>query len=152
MATLWTTPADIVDRWVGNDTPTDTALLTALIEDAEATILAEYPLIQDRIDGGTLSAQLVTMVTVRMVNRQLRNPESLSSWQQTTGPFSQSRTFGTNSDFLMTNDERALLAPSGRGKAFSLDLAPNAHEARTMYQTAEDTEEARLWRDIDEDD
>jgi hypothetical protein len=124
--TTWTDFADVTARWVGGNVPTDTDLVTALIEDAETVILAEFPLIQDRVDALTLSADVITLVTVRMVTRVLRNPENLTYHQQTTGPFGQARNFGAGgSDIWLTEDERKLLAPVVRGKAFSVDMAPD---------------------------
>lgn len=123
----WTSSNDVLTRWVGNDAPTDTALVDALIADAEAVVLAEYPKIQDRIDADTLPLATVKMVVVRMVSRMLRNPEGLTYWQQTTGPFGQARNYGSaGSDVWLTTEEKALLAPKSRGKAFEIDLAPNA--------------------------
>lgn len=122
--TRWTTPTDVTDRWIGSGAPTDTEQLTQLIEDAETLILAEYPKIQDRIAAETLSVDVVRLVTVRIVTRILRNPEALTYWQQNTGPFGQGRSFG-DKDIWLTSDERNLLAPQGRGKAFSVDVAPN---------------------------
>lgn len=121
----WATLDDVADRWVGPGAPTDTVLVDALIADAEHVILAEYPLIQDRIDSAALSADTVKMVVVRMVTRVLRNPENLAYSQQTTGPFGQGRTFGNDRDIWLTPDERALLAPGGKGKAFSFNSAPD---------------------------
>lgn len=122
----WATYADVTDRWVGSNEPTDEDVVNALIQDAEAVILSEYPKIQDRITAGTLPLGVVTMVVVRMVSRVLRNPENLTYWQQNTGPFGQGRTFGTDKDIFLTEDEKRLLAPKRRGKAFSINLAPNA--------------------------
>lgn len=122
----WATFADVTDRWVGSGAPTDEAQVEALISDAEAVILSEFPAIQDRIDAGTLAQQVVTMVVVRMVSRILRNPENLTYWQQNTGPFGQGRSFGSDKDIWLTADELSMLAPKKRGKAFEVDLAPNA--------------------------
>lgn len=123
----WATFADVTDRWVGSNLPTDEALVESLIGDAETVILAKYPKIQDRIDSGALQLRVVTMVVVRMVSRVLRNPENLSYWQQQTGPFGQARNFGAESiDIWMSDDEETLLAPQLRGKAFETDLAPDA--------------------------
>jgi len=107
----WTTPQDIQDRWVGNDIPTDTDLVQALINDAEAVILSEFPKIQDRIDDNELSLNVVVMVVSRMVTRLLRNPENLTYWQQQTGPFGQARNYGTgNGDIWLTENELSLFA------------------------------------------
>lgn len=123
----WATFENVTARWVGNGAPTDENLVGALIADAEAVILANFPAIQDRIDAGTLPEATVTMVVVRMVSRILRNPEGLSYWQQTTGPFGQARNYGsTSQDIWLTTEELDLLAPKKRGKAFEIDLAPNA--------------------------
>jgi hypothetical protein len=123
----WATPQDILDRWVGNDVPTDLDLVQALINDAEAVILAEYPKIQDRIDDDELPLATVVMVESRMVMRLLRNPEGLTYWQQTTGPFGQARNFGTgNSDIWLTENEISILAPKSRGKAFEVNQGVDA--------------------------
>jgi hypothetical protein len=123
----WASYADVTDRWVGTGAPVDEDMVNVLIEDAETIILSQYPKIQDRIDAGTLAAQVVKMVVVRQVIRVLRNPENLSYWQQQTGPFGQGRTFGKDSDIWLTDDELELLAPKRLDKAFSIDLGANAH-------------------------
>lgn len=122
----WTLPQDILDRWVGANAPTDTDLLTALIADAEAIVLAEYPAIQTRIDANELSVDVVIMVVSRMVARVLRNPDNVSYWQQTTGPFGQARNFGENAvDIWLSGDEKQLLAPKRRGKSYEVNLGYN---------------------------
>lgn len=123
----WATPQDIIDRWVGNDVPTDTDLLTALIADAESVILGTYPGIQTRIDNDSLPLATVTMVVSRMVTRLLRNPEGLTYWQQQTGPFGQARNYGsTGQDIWLSPEEVALLAPVRAGKAFEVNQGFNA--------------------------
>lgn len=123
----WTSPQDIIDRWVGPGAPADTDQLAALIDDAEAIITKEYPGIQDRIDSGSLNQDLVVMVVARMVTRLLRNPEGLTYWQQQTGPFGQARNFGDGgTDIWMTVSERELLRAVNRGKSFALNLAPDS--------------------------
>jgi len=118
----WATPQDIIDRWVGNDVPTDVDLMTALIADAESVILSEFPLIQTRIDDDELPLNTVIMVVCRMVTRLLRNPENLTYWQQQTGPFGQARNYGTgNGDIWLTDNELSLLSPKRRGKAYEVD-------------------------------
>lgn len=128
----WATFADVTDRWVGQNEPIDEDLVNALIQDAEAVILKEFPKIQDRIDAGTLPLALVTMVVVRQVSRVLRNPENLTYWQQTTGPFGQARNFGKEADIWLTEEEEEMLAPKHTRKAFEVNLAPHA----TSYSSA----------------
>ena len=120
----WTSPQDVLDRWVGGGAPTDTDLIQALINDAEAIVLSEYPRIQDRIDDNEISVAVIIMVVARMVTRILRNPEAVSYWQQQTGPFGQARNFGDNADIWLSADEKSLLAPNKTGKAYSVDSAP----------------------------
>lgn len=123
----WATFEDVTSRWVGSGAPTDQALVDALIADAEAVILAEYPRIQERIDADTLPISTVIMVVTRMVSRVLRNPEGLSYVQQTTGPFGQAKNYGTtSSDIWLTGDEIKLLAPKRKGKAYEVNVAPYA--------------------------
>lgn len=122
----WATPQDIIDRWVGGGEPTDLDQVQALINDAEAVILAEYPRIQERIDDEQLPLGTVQMVVARMVTRILRNPENLSYWQQQTGPFGQSRNFGEEKDIWLSEREKQLLAPITRGKAFEVNQGFNA--------------------------
>jgi hypothetical protein len=121
----WATPQDIKDRWVGNDEPTDDNLLEALIADAESVIIAEFPRIQERIDDEELPLTVVVMVVSRMVSRLLRNPDNLTYWQQSTGPFGQARNFGNNNaDIWLTDNELGLLSPSVKGKSYSVDVGP----------------------------
>jgi hypothetical protein len=122
----WTSPQDITDRWVGGGTPTDADLMQALINDAEAIILSEYPRIQDRIDDSSLPLGMLKLVVSRMVSRVLRNPDMVSYWQQQTGPFGQARNFGENVDIWMNDQEKDMLAPKKRGKAFSTNLGKDA--------------------------
>ena len=124
----WVSPQDILDRWVGAGAPDDEDLVQALINDAEAIVLAEYPRIQDRIDSKAMPLGTVVMVVSRMVMRVLRNPEGLSYWQMNTGPFGQGKNYGSNGgvDIWMTSEEEELLAPKRKGKAFELNLGYNA--------------------------
>jgi len=123
---MWTTFADVVNRWVGPGAPTNQSQVETLIEDAEQVVLSEFPKIQDRIDSGALPIERVVMVVVQMVTRFLRNPEGLSNVQQTTGPFSQSRSFADRSSGLMLTDSELKLLQPARGKAFEINLGVNA--------------------------
>jgi hypothetical protein len=123
----WTTPQDVLDRWVGSDAPTDTDLVQALINDAEAVILTEYPRIQERIDDNELPLSSVVMIVSRMVTRLLRNPENLSYWQQNVGPFNQARNYGNGgTDIWLTENEKQMLSPNTTGKAYEVDQGYNA--------------------------
>lgn len=147
----WVSPQDILDRWVGGSAPDDEDLIQALINDAEAVVLAEYPRIQDRITAGTLPLGTVVMVVSRMAMRVLRNPEGLTYWQMSTGPFGQGKNYGSgNADIWMTVDEIKLLAPTRKGKAFEVDLAPYA-VINSVTAWTEHAPGAVVFEDGDED-
>lgn len=148
----WATFEDVTVRWVGPGVPTDEALVEALIADAEQVILASYPAIQNRIDAESLPAARVTLVVTQMVSRVLRNPEGLTSWQQTTGPFSQARSYGAGSTGLyLTDDEIRMLAPITKGKAFEIDLAPNATAPYDYLGVRETDDIDEVWNVADGD-
>lgn len=134
----WTSPHDVADRWIGTGLPTDEDLVQALINDAEAIVLAEYPRIQERIDSNTLKIDVIKMVVSRMVTRVLRNPEAVTYWQQNTGPFGQGRNFGDNVDIWMSDNEKKMLAPKQRGKAFEVNQGANAVSPPADFE----------WRDV----
>lgn len=137
----WTSLQDITDRWVGSGAPTDDVLVEALIADAEAVVLSEYPRIQERVDDETLPLGTLVMVISRMVTRVLRNPENLTYWQMNTGPFGQGKNYGAdgNTDIWLTDRERDLLAPKRRGKAFEINLGYDARSPHTLSDFAPHT-------------
>jgi hypothetical protein len=122
----WTSAQDVLDRWVGTDKPTDEDLIEVLISDAEAIILSHYPAIQDRITSGSLPINIVKLVVSRMVTRTLKNPENVTYIQQNVGSFSQAKNYGGVPVGTLTTEDKELLNPNTqKGKAFSLNTAPN---------------------------
>lgn len=112
----WTTPNDVVSRWLGGGEPdvSDTKLLT-FIEDAEDAILAYFPNIQLRIDTDTLPISRVKRIVARIVIRAYKSAYNpLSSFQQATGPFSQGGTFeaGAKKYIALSDDDIADLSPT----------------------------------------
>lgn len=144
----WTSPQDVLDRWVGNDQPTDFDLVQAIINDAETVVLSEYPRIQERITDGALPLSTVVMVVSRMVTRVLRNPEGLTYWQQNTGPFGQARNYGDRTDLWLEANEKQLLAPNSAGKAFSFTIAPNK-TSPDYYPFPNPGTDRPLWVEVD---
>lgn len=125
----WASAENVLDRWVGNDRPTDEAVLDQLVLDAETAIVAEFPSIGDRITDETLPVERVQLVVARMVTRAIRNPEGVRSRQEGTGPFSGSVTFGGDNpgELWLTDQERDLLSANGRRRqqAFTVStIAP----------------------------
>jgi hypothetical protein len=133
---LWTEPGDVRKRWLGGQ-PLDAAdtQITELLEDAEDTILREFPDIEDRVYDPTepgeapengVPVRRVVKIVARMVIRHLRNPEGVRSVQEGAGPFQETRTVGGNEpgSLYLTDDERAELSKLRRGRAFSIDQTP----------------------------
>lgn len=132
----WTTPEDVIDAWIGEGAPDDTAKIQSWIDRAERLIRRRVPDLQERIDA---EAELVPPrtdlletardVTVSMVTRVFRNPEGIRQTNQTTttGPFSDTRsqTYGGDvpGGLGLTDEELGALQGASEG-AFSIDLIP----------------------------
>src|SRR5690606_9012218 len=93
LTVAWTTPQDVLDRWVGDGRPTDEALIEKLIGDAEDHLVFEYPDLPGRVDDGDPPVARVQRVVAAMVTRVLRNPKGVRQQQITTGPFQRGETF-----------------------------------------------------------
>ena len=129
----WTQPADVVDAWIGEDAPDDNAQLAVWIGKAEREIRFRVPGIQARIDA---EAELIPPstellegakdVTVSMVTRVFRNPEGIRQANMTTGPFTESRTYGGDvpGGLGLTADELAKLEGVRQGGAFTVSMIP----------------------------
>lgn len=122
----WTVAQDVIDRWVGPGAPSVTSQIDLLIEDAEQLIVEKFPKIQDRIDDGSLKPVTIKRVVSGMVARVYQNPENLSYFQRTTGPFGSGKTFRDSgvSGLGLSDSDIAALSPR-IGGAFSVDLLPN---------------------------
>lgn len=131
MPLQWTESADVTKRWIGDDPlPATPEQIETLLEDAEDTILREFPDVAERIAATppTLTEARVKKVASRMVLRFLRNPEGFRTATETTGPFSENRTFTGNApgEIVLTDEDRADLADgSGRKRAFTINASPN---------------------------
>lgn len=123
----WTTYEDVQDRWFGSELPATEAQITTLIEDAEDTILREFPTIQDRIDDASLPVVRVVKVTYQMVARVLRNPSGMRSLTRGAGPYQESATYGGEEPgaLYLTEQDRRELQESAQGQeGFSINTTP----------------------------
>ena len=129
----WTKPEDVAGAWIGEGVPTDTDKIQKWIDKAEREIRFRVPTIQARIDAEAAETptrtdllELAKDVTVAMVSRVFRNPEGIRQANTTTGPFTDSVTYGGNvpGGLGLTDDELAKLQ-GARGGAFSIDLIPS---------------------------
>lgn len=126
----WTFDSDVISAWIGSDAPDDLALVTTWIAKAERLIRSAVPGIQARIDSGTEPDLLANTsdVVIEMVTRKFRNPEGLRTVQESTGPFSGSRTYGGSEpgSLYLTDEELrklSIAAPGGQ-RAFSVSMIP----------------------------
>ena len=133
----WTTPADVLASWIGDDEPTDAALIDTWIGKAERLIRFSVPGIQARIDA--LEPDLlenVIDVTTSMVIRKFRNPEGIRQVSTGDGPFSQSRTYGGDEpgELVLLDTELARLSDGSAGsRAFTIDMIPSTSPFSPAY-------------------
>lgn len=137
MALSWTQASDVRDRWVGDDLTVPDTQIETLLEDAEDTVLREFPDMQDRVDralgtnttdGPAVPMRRLQKVLARMVIRHLRNPEGTRAQMDVAGPFTVNKTFGGDEPgaLYLTDEDRAELGGHRRGGAFTIDTIPTA--------------------------
>lgn len=133
MPMSWTLPADVTDAWIGGDAPTDSVLVQTWIDKAERELRFRVPDLQARIDAEAVadpvSTELVDAavdVVVAMVTRLFRNPEGIRQRNTTSGPFTESATYGGDlpGALVPTDAEVAKLQGVTAGGAFTIDLIP----------------------------
>lgn len=130
----WTLPGDVTDAWIGEGAPTDQDLINLWIGKAEREIRYRVPTIQARIDA---EAELPTPLTdlletakdvvVAMVTRVFRNPDNIRQRNTTTGPFTESATYGGDlpGGLGLTEDELAKLQGTTVSGAFTISMIPS---------------------------
>lgn len=138
----WTVPADVVDAWIGDDAPDDTAQIQLWLDKAEREIRFRVPDLQARIDAeaeedppSTDLLEAAKDVAVSMVMRVFRNPEGIRQRNTTTGPFTESATYGGDQPggLSLTSDEFAKLQSVQSSGAFSVNLVPTTSRFHPDY-------------------
>lgn len=127
----WTTAAEVVAAWIGDDAPTDSAKVGLWIGRAERMLRGRVPSLDLRMAANPVTeldlANNVKDVVISMVQRVFRNPEGVRTRQETTGPFSGSVTLGGDQpgSLWITDDELALVSLAGTNRgAFTIDTIP----------------------------
>lgn len=127
----WTTAAEVVAAWIGDDAPADTALIDVWVGRAERLLRAKVSGLQLRLDAEPVTEpdllDNVKDVVTSMVQRVFRNPEGVRTRQESTGPFSGSVTLGGDQpgELWVTGDELARVSPTGSNRgAFTVDTIP----------------------------
>ena len=129
----WTTAADVTDAWIGEGVPTSAEKIQLWIGKAEREIRFRVPDILARIAAEAAEVvprtdllEAARDVTVSMVTRVFRNPEGIRQANETTGPFTTSRTYGGDvpGGLGLTDDELAKLRGTTSGGAFTVNMIP----------------------------
>ena len=129
----WATPADVLGSWIGEGVPDDENQVQTWIGKAEREIRFRVPGIQARVDAEALLDPPVTDlldtavdVVVAMVTRVFRNPEGIRQRNTTTGPYTESATYGGDvpGGLGLTDDEMAKLRGVRSRGAYTVSMIP----------------------------
>lgn len=129
----WTQPSDVTEAWIGEGAPTDEDLIQRWIDKAEREVKYRVPDIQTRITTEADAEpprddleKTVVDVVVSMVTRVFRNPEGIRQRNTTTGPFTESATYGGDipGGLGMSDEELAKLQAKSQG-AFTISMIPS---------------------------
>jgi hypothetical protein len=123
----WTSADDVIGSWIGDDAPDDEQLVEVWIGRAERLLRRNKALgLTGRIDNDEVDLlDTVKDVVSNMVQRVFRNPTGVRTTTSSTGPFSDSSTYGGDQPgyLWITDEELASLtaSTSAPGKAFEVD-------------------------------
>jgi hypothetical protein len=127
----WTTGAEVVSAWIGDDAPSDLVLVETWVGKAERLLRAKVPTLSARVGADPeVEPDLlgnVKDVVSAMVQRVFRNPEGVRTRQESTGPFGGSVTYGGDQPgaLWVTDAELASVSLSGSNRgAFTIDTIP----------------------------
>jgi len=134
----WTSAADVLADWIGDDAPTDTVKVESWIGKAERLLRAKLPGLQARVDAATEPDLLgnISDVVTEMVHEVFRNPEGVRTRQESTGPFGGSVTYGGDKPgaLRVTSEQLERLSPEGGSKgAFTIDMIPSTSPFSGSY-------------------
>jgi len=133
----WTTADSVLSAWIGDDKPSDAALVGTWIGKAERLIRSRVPTIQARITAGEVDLmENAQDVVSAMVQRVFRNPEGVRTRQESTGPFGGSVTYGGDQpgSLSLTDDEASRLSPASASRGvFTVDTIPVSSEFSPNY-------------------
>lgn len=127
----WTTAAEVIAAWVGDDAPDDTAKVDTWIGKAERLLRSKVPGLLDRVEADPITEpdllDNVKDVVTAMVQRVFRNPEGVRQRQEGTGPFTGSVTYGGDQPgaLSVTDAELSMISVAGSNRgAFTVDTIP----------------------------
>lgn len=136
----WTSAAEVIDAWIGDDAPDDETKVDNWIGKAERLLRSKVPSLQARLAADpVVELDLlgnVKDVVTGMVHRVFRNPEGVRQRQEGTGPFTGSVTYGGDQPgaLWVTQAELDLLVPDGASTgAFTIDMLPSTSPFSDSY-------------------
>jgi hypothetical protein len=119
----YATVADVEVRYGRPLTASESAQVSAWIEDLEAEILERVPLLEDLILAGRPTTGTLKRVVAGAVIRKLQNPEGLRTTTVAIDDYSTTKTVDSanSTGWLgLTDDEWSLLLPGSSGDAFTI--------------------------------
>lgn len=120
----YATVDDLAARWKELSSAEED-MASALLDDAAVMLRAIIPDLDARLADERLDADVLSLVSCRMVRRAMSAPagfEGVSAFNQGAGPFSQSVSFANPSgEMWVSRAERRMLGLGGGG-AFTVDL------------------------------
>ena len=136
----WTLAQDVLDDWIGENTPPDPTVVTRWVGKAERMLRREFPTLQARIDAGKEPDLLETVkdVVTAMVTRVFRNPEGIRQMQETDGSFTGSITFSGDQPggLVLLDSERDMLRDPGAaksGQAYSVRVGADPASRHALW-------------------
>ncbi|WP_030143875.1 hypothetical protein [Mycetocola saprophilus] len=123
---MWATVEDVKRRWLlAEAIPATDDQIEGLIEEAEDTILGRFPDLPSRVPK-PIPLRRVQKITVALVIETLKNPSGTRQANTTTGPFTDSVTYGGANPgaMILTNDQIKELSGSRTGAAFTVNTIP----------------------------
>lgn len=134
----WTTTDDVIDSWVGEGAPADTALVQIWIDRSERFLKSKISDLDSRITSAETDLLEKTQdVVCNMVHRVFRNPSGVRSSQMTTGPFTETVTYSGDKPGALyaTEEELASLTYAGNmGQAYTVDMIPTTSFYSPHYE------------------
>lgn len=124
----WVTPAEFKAAWIGEDAPQNDETIQIWLDRAERMIRRRVPDLETRIgEDPDIDEDLLATaqdVVITMTTRVFRNPEGIRQNNMTTGPYTESRTYGGDvpGELVLTAGELSDLRQEEAGrKAFTVD-------------------------------
>lgn len=127
----WTNATEVIDAWIGDGVPSDTAKVDNWIGKAERLLRSKVPSLQARLAvDPVIEPDLlgnVKDIVTEMVHEVFRNPERIRQRQEGTGPFTGSVTYGGDKPgaLSVTDEQLALISlPGSTRGAFTINTIP----------------------------